>query len=111
MATDDDRLELVTDDPDDLFALYDELRVAPGIRVDAVPGTPAPGEQGAAVDLLSVALSGGGLAAMVKLLTVYAKTRGPVFRLKIRRGGDTFELTAENAEEARKVIGELLRGS
>jgi len=71
-----------TDDIADLEFLQEELRAVAGIRVGAVGSEPVLGEEGAALDFLTVALSaGGGLTALIDLLRAVVESRGPAFRL------------------------------
>ena len=104
-------VEFSTDDIDDLEALYDELRGMPGVEVTAVAAPIAEGEQGAVLELLTVAFSGGAVTALLNLLTALIESRGPRFRLKIRRGKERLELTADNIEDVLPAVRELFDGS
>lgn len=105
-------LRLETQDIEDLELLHEELRGVPGIRVGAVSSVPEPGEQGATIDFLTVALSaGGGLTALINLLRAIIESRGPAFRLTMRRGKEKVELTADNLDEALPLVRELMNGS
>ena len=100
------------DDVEELEWLYEELRATPGLVVRAVSGPVVPGEQGGVLEFLTVALaSGGGLTALVRLLTTLARSRAPKFSLKVSRGADRVELTGDNLAEALPIIKELLGGS
>jgi hypothetical protein len=103
--------ELSAQDADDFDALHVELRGVPGIEVEAVTAPVQPGEQGSAVDLLTVALSGGAVTAFLQIVKTVLESRGPGFVLKLRRGKERLEITADTVEEALPVLEELLRGS
>ena len=104
-------IEVQADDLDDLDMVYTELLGVPGIMVTAVPVPAAPGEQGAALDVLIVALSSGAVTAFLQIIKVLAESRGPKFSLKIRQGKNKLEVTADNVDEVLPVIRELLDGS
>jgi hypothetical protein len=103
-------VEVQADDPDDTEMVYAELRGVPGITVTAVPTPPAPGEQGAALDVLIVALSSGAITAFLQIIKVLVESRGPKFSLKIRQGKNKVELTADNIDKVLPVIRELIAG-
>jgi Effector Associated Constant Component 1 len=107
---DDGSVEISAGRVEDLEALYAELRGMPGIAVRAVSAPTRPGDQGAVVDLLTVACSGGAFTALLQVVKTLLESRGPGFVLKVRRGRDRLEITAENAEEALPLIKELLGG-
>ncbi|MER7707766.1 hypothetical protein ABTX81_33340 [Kitasatospora sp. NPDC097605] len=79
-------------------SLTDWLRGEPGLRGVALTGRrPGPGEMGAVLDTVSVAVgAGGGLSVLAaSLRTWFAQPRRSDVRLKIRRpGGVTVELDA-----------------
>jgi Effector Associated Constant Component 1 len=104
-------IELMADSPDDLDELYSELRGVPGIAVTAVPAPVVPGEQGAALDVLMVALSSGTVTAFLQIIKVLAESHGPKFSLKIRQGKNRLEVTADSIDEVLPVIRELMDGS
>lgn len=99
------------DDPDDTRVLYSELRGVPGISVTAVQAPSAPDQQGAALDVLMVALSSGAATAFLQIIKALAESRGPKFRLKIRQGKNKLEVTADNTDEALLAIRKLTDGS
>ncbi|MFE2109632.1 hypothetical protein ACFXAF_27740 [Kitasatospora sp. NPDC059463] len=80
-------------------SLTDWLRGEPGLRGVALTGrAPRPGEMGAVLDTVSVALgAGGGLSVLASSLRAwFAQPRRSDVRLKIRRpGGATVELDAK----------------
>src|SRR5580692_1773863 len=88
-------VELTADSPDDIDEVYDGLRGIPGITVTAVPGPTAPGDQGAAIDVLMVALSSGAVTTFLKIIKVIAESRGPKFSLKMRLGKNRVEVTGD----------------
>jgi Effector Associated Constant Component 1 len=106
-----DAVELSAAFPEDFDALYSELRGVSGLTVSAVPAPAEPGEQGSIVDLLTVACSGGALTVFLEIIRSLAASRGPGFVLKVRRGKDRLEITAENADEVLPLIAKLLDGS
>jgi hypothetical protein len=111
VAADPGVVELTTQDPDDFDALYAELRGVPGILVRAVPAPVVPGEQGSALDLLTVACSGGAITVFLQIVKTLLESRGPGFVLKIQRGRDRLEIAADNVEEALPLVRQLLDGS
>lgn len=103
-------VELTAGNPDDIDEVYDGLRGVPGITVTAVPAPTAPGDQGAALDVLMVALSSGAVTAFLQIIKVLADSRGPKFSLKIRQGKNKLEVTADNVDEILPVLRELIDG-
>jgi hypothetical protein len=102
------KVELTADSPDDIDEVYDGLRGVPGITVTAVPETTAPGDQGAALDVLMVTLSSGAVTTFLQIIKVLAESRGPKFSLKIRHGRDKVEVAADNIDGLLPVIRELI---
>jgi hypothetical protein len=105
-----DTLEISAADLDDFDMLYAELRGVSGIAVEAVPAPVSPGDQGGLVELLSVALSGGAVAKLLEIVQTLLDSRGPGFKLTMRRGKERLEISADNAEEVLPLLRELLRG-
>jgi hypothetical protein len=103
-------VELTAHDPEDIDEVYDALRGVPGITATAVPAPTEPGDQGAALDVLMVALSSGAVTAFLQIIKVLAESRGPKFSLKIRQGKNKLEVTADNVDEVLPVIRELFDG-
>lgn len=105
-------LELRVEHADDFDALYAELRGVPGIVVHAVPGAVEPGDQGSVLDLLTVACaSGGSVTVFLQIIKKIMESRSPHLVVKLRRGKDRLELTADNVDDVLPVIKELLDGS
>ena len=77
-------IEVSTGNPEDLDAVYSELRGVAGIIVEAVPGPVVHGDQGSVVDLLTVACSGGAITVFLQIIKALVESRGPGFQLKIR---------------------------
>ena len=103
-------IEVSAGDIDDLDALYAELRGVQGIVVTPVPAPVLRGDQGALVDVLLVACTSGAITALLQIVNTLLESRGPGFRLKIRRGKDRLEITADDAEEGLAALKELLDG-
>jgi hypothetical protein len=103
-------VEVTADNPEHIDDVYSELRGVPGITVTALPAPAVPGEQGAALDVLMVALSSGAVTAFLQIIKVLAESRGPKFRLKIRQGKNKLEVTADNLDEVLPAIRELIDG-
>lgn len=101
-------VEFEVADPDDFDVLYAELRGFPGLAVEAVAAPVSEGEQGSAMDFLTVACSGGAITAALQLFKAVVESRGPSFSLKMRRGKDRVEINASNIEEMLPVLKELL---
>ena len=99
--------EVWADDPDDTDELYTELRGIAGITVQAAPAPAGPGEQGAALDLLTVALSSGAITAFLQIIKTIAEAKGPKFVLKIRRGRNQLKITTDNLDEVGPAIRTL----
>jgi hypothetical protein len=78
--------------------------------VDAPPAPLGPGEQGGTLELLTIALSGGAVTAFLQIIKTLVDSHGPGFVLKVRRGRDRLEITADNAEQALAALRELLNG-
>jgi Effector Associated Constant Component 1 len=93
---------------DDIDELYEELRGMPGVTVTAVPAPASPGDQGVAIDVLTVALSSGAVTAFLQIVKVLAESRGPKFSLKVRRGRNRLEVTADNVDEVLPLVREML---
>lgn len=103
-------VEVSADDLEDLDDLYAELRGVAGVTVEAVPGPTAPGEQGAALDVLIVALSSGAVTAFLQIIRTLADAKGPKFVLNIRQGKSYLKITAESVDEAEVAIRKLFGG-
>lgn len=103
-------LELAAGDLAGSEAVYAALRGVSGVRVDAVPASVEPGEQGAALDLFTVALSSGAVTAFLQIVKTLVGSRGPGFVLKVRRGRERLEITAADAEQALPALREMLGG-
>jgi hypothetical protein len=101
-------VEFSADDPEDFEALYHELRGMPGIQVEASSAPIAEGDQGSVLEFLTVACSGGAITVVLQIVKALVESRGPKFILKIRRGKDRLELTADNVDEALPLLEELL---
>lgn len=104
------RVEFSTEDRGDFDVLYSELRGVPGVKVEAVLATIADGDQGSVLEFLTVACSGGAITVALQIVKALVESRGPKFSLKIRRGKDRLEITADNIDEALPVLKELLGG-
>jgi hypothetical protein len=104
-------IEISAQAQEDLEATHAELQGKPGINVMSKYPAIDAGEQGGAIELLTVALSGGGGTAFVKLITLLVESRGSSFTLTIRRGKTKVELRADNASEALPLIKEMIDGS
>lgn len=101
-------VELTADSPDDIDEVYDGLRGVPGITVTAVPGPAEPGDQGAALDVLTVALSSGAITTFLQIIKVIAESRGPKFSLKMRQGKEKVVVTGDNIDELLPLVRELI---
>lgn len=103
-------VEISADDQEDLEDLYAELRGVAGVTVEAVPAPTTAGEQGAAFDVLMVALSSGAVTAFLQIIKTLADAKGPKFVLKIRHGKSYLRITADNVDEAEVAIRKLFWG-
>jgi hypothetical protein len=104
-------VEVTADNPEDIDEVYSELRGVPGITVTAMPAPAGPGEQGAGLDALMVAMSSGAVTAFLQIIKVLAESRRPKFSLKVRQGKNRLEVTADNIDDVLPVIREMLDGS
>ena len=112
VASEAGAVEFSAGDLEDFEALYGELLGVAEVVVRPVPAVMVPGEQGSLTDLITVACaSGGAVSVLLEIVKSLLDSRGPGFTLKIRRGRERLEVTAENAEEALPVLKELLGGS
>ncbi len=103
-------VEVQADNAEDIDDLYAELRGVAGITVAAVPAPVTPGEQGAALDLLTVAISSGAVTALLQIVKTLAEAKGPNFVLNIRRGRDQLKITAKNFDEVEPQLRRLFGG-
>jgi hypothetical protein len=53
---------------------------------------------------------GGAITVVLQIVKALVESRGPKFRLKIRRGKDRLEVTADNLDEVLPLLEELLGG-
>jgi hypothetical protein len=101
-------VEFLAPDPEDLEALYREMLDLPGVRVVTVTAPIEPGDQGGGWDLLSAAVSGGAVTALIELIKSLAESRGSGFRLTVRRGRTRIELTGDDVERVLPELRDLL---
>src|SRR5262249_26818265 len=106
-----DELEVWAGDLEDLEAVYGELRGVPGITARVVAAPVEPGDQGGLADLLPGALTSGAVPAVLQVVKGLAESRGRGFRLKVRRGKDQVEITADDADAGLAALRDLLDGS
>jgi Effector Associated Constant Component 1 len=102
-----------TDPQGALAELEDWLRHEPELRgrVAAVRRPPRPGELGAPMDLLSVALGGGGAltALAASLRGFFAQTRRSDLRIVVKAAdGSSVEIDAKRVKNAEASIAEVL---
>ncbi|MFC9234994.1 hypothetical protein ACFTZK_00645 [Streptomyces decoyicus] len=93
--------------PDDLDAVYNELRGVPGLRTQAASAPATPGEQGSALEFITVACSGGAITILLQIVKSLVESRGPQITLKFRRGQDRLEVTADTVDEILPLIEQL----
>ncbi len=58
-----------------------------------------------------VALSSGAITAFLQIIRALAESRGPKFSLKISKGKNRLQVTADNLDEVPPVIRKLMDGS
>jgi hypothetical protein len=104
------KVEVTAETPSDVDDVYTALRGTPGITVTALSTPVSPGEQGAVVDGLMVALSSGAATAFLQIIKVLAESHGPKFKLKLRHGENALELSSDNVDEALVVLEEFMKG-
>ncbi|MGW4565865.1 effector-associated constant component EACC1 [Streptomyces sp. NPDC004561] len=100
-------VEIRSGHPDDLDAVYDELRGVTGLRVRGVPVAAAPGEQGSVLEFVTVACSGGAITILFQIVKTLVESRGSGITLTFRRGEDRLEVTAKNVEEVLPLLEKL----
>lgn len=105
-----DEIEVGAEEPEDLEELAVELAGIPGIAVEALSAPVEPGEQGAALDVLMVALSSGAITAFLQIIKTLAEAKGPKFVLRIRRGKNQLKITADNFDEVEPLLRKLFGG-
>ncbi|MGW2826229.1 effector-associated constant component EACC1 [Streptomyces sp. NPDC001443] len=103
-------LELTLSDPTQLRGLRDWLRAQDGISVRVRPAAPAPGELGTA-DVLAVLAGSSVLAAAVKTLPDFLRSRRSNLRMRITVDGRQVEVESENTDRALELVERLLRDS
>ncbi|MGX1541215.1 effector-associated constant component EACC1 [Streptomyces adustus] len=101
-------LELTLSDPAQLWGLRDWLRAQDGISVRVRPMVPTPGELGTA-DVLAVLAGSSVLAAAVKTLPDFLRSRRSNLRMQITVEGKQVEIEWENADRALEIVERLLR--
>jgi Effector Associated Constant Component 1 len=102
--------EVWAGNPGDTDDLYNQLRGMPGITVRAVMTTGEPGEQGVALDLLTVALSSGAVTAFLQIIKTLVDSRGPKFELNMRKGKNQVKITADNFDAVEPLLRKLFSG-
>jgi len=105
------RVDISAESLDDLEILYAELRGVTGISAEMVTAPAGQGEQGSVADLLMVACTSGAVTALLQIIKTIADSRGPGFRLKIRRGKEHVEITVRDADKGLAALKDLLDGS
>ena len=103
-------VEFAADDLDNLEVLYAELHGTPGIIVEPVSSSLEPGDQGTALDFLTVACSGGAITVFLQIIRTLVESRDPRFVLKVRHGRDRIEVSAANLEEALPAVRAMISG-
>ncbi len=111
MAEDSNTLQVSAEDARNLMVLYRELRGLPGTTVSAESEPTGPGEQGSAIELLTIGLSSGAVTAMVELLRTLVESRGPAFKLTLHQGKQKLEVRADTIDEVEPLLHQLFDGS
>ncbi|MEY9931224.1 hypothetical protein ABH926_005873 [Catenulispora sp. GP43] len=110
MAGAEQTLEISAFSPDDLDAVYRELRGKEGISVTPTSAQTEPGYMGGVSDALIVGFTEGGAVALLEMVRTLVKSRGSRFKLKIRKGDTTIKITTGDADEALALLRELISG-
>jgi len=111
MQSEPGRVEISAESLDDLDVLYAELRGVAEINAEIMAVPARRGEQGTVADLLTVACTSGAVTALLQIIKTVAESRGPGFRLKVRRGKEQVEITADDADKGLAALRDLLDGS
>lgn len=106
-VTEDDRLELKLSDNSQLLSLQRTLSLAPAVRLDRVPGVPAPGELGA-VDYLTAIGGSSALVALIKMLPDFLRARRSDLSVEIVTKGRTVRMTASNIDDVMPAVTAML---
>lgn len=108
MPQGDECIELAPSDPAQLQSLASWLADIIGVRIERVPTTPGPGEQGA-LDALAVLASSSATVAAVKVLPEFIRSRRSNFRIEITVRDEKVVLDATNADTGvERVLARLL---
>jgi Effector Associated Constant Component 1 len=101
-------VELTLSDYGQLGSLENYLRLAaPEVAVTRVPGRPGSGEQGA-LDVLNILADSTVLAAVVRGLPEFLRSRKPGMSVDMRLPGKRLTVTADNAKDVLPVIDKFL---
>ncbi|WP_460350366.1 effector-associated constant component EACC1 [Actinoallomurus acanthiterrae] len=101
-------VELAFSDPAEFLALRRWLERAPGVRVEQRAGTPLPGEQGV-WDVLVVLGGGSGvLAAALRTLPEFIRSRRADLIITLKSEGKELKLDATNIAQAESLIERFL---
>jgi hypothetical protein len=101
-------VEVSVSDQAELRSLREHLRRLPGVEVTQVPGSPAPGEQGAWDVLQILAASGGAVAVAIKTLPEFIRSRRSDVTVTVKSKDRTVTVTATNVEDVMPMVDKLL---
>lgn len=90
-----------------LSALRGWLREGAGVETAVTPGVPGEGELGV-LDVLTVLAGSSGVAAAVKVLPDFIRSRRSGFHIETTVRGKPFKLDATNVDEVLPILERLL---
>jgi hypothetical protein len=105
-------VRLFLDSADSYHSLYTWLNRTRGVRVELLSKPPRCGEQGAAIECISVALGSGGIGmALAQTLKTWLESRQSSVKMRIRRsdGGQDVELDASNVNEIMPILERIFK--
>ncbi|GAA2384091.1 effector-associated constant component EACC1 [Dactylosporangium salmoneum] len=102
-----EQIELEVSDPAVLRSLRTWLEAEAGVAVTARPQPSRPGEQGA-VDILTAVASTTALAAAVRMLPEFIRSRRSKLSVRIKTKGQDVTMTLENSKEVAEILDRIL---
>jgi hypothetical protein len=101
-------IQVSVSDPAEIAALHERLRQVSDVRVSRTAGQAGPGEQGAAIDVLTAIGSSSGLVALIRTIPAYLRARRSGISVHTTVKGKDFTLTVGNVDDVMPIIERLL---
>jgi hypothetical protein len=103
------QLDLAVPDQAELGSLQELIKLAaPDARVSRTAGRPAPGEQGGALDVITVLASSSGLVTAIRILPEFLRSRKTGLSITATVKGRPFTMTATNVDEVLPILERIL---